>query len=93
MTQQEKQLLLKDLSARLPYSTKAPDKVYIFCDYEGNPDKVDIHSLGKHSFEYIRKEALLDILNDAIKYLSDGSLTGYYESMAYQDIIDKLNSM
>lgn len=43
--------------------------------------------------EYIRKDALNKMLDDAITDLSDGSLIGYYQSLAYQDIKDKINSM
>ena len=42
---------------------------------------------------YIRKDALLEKIDDAVAHLSDGSLTGYYESLAYKDIRELIESM
>ena len=66
----------------------APDKVFVYCDHEGNPDKVDIYPLGKNSIEYIRKDALLEWAEDF------KATTGWSEIQeAMDDLIDKLNSM
>lgn len=43
--------------------------------------------------EYIRKAALLKKIDETIAHLSDGSLTGYYESLAYKDIRELIESM
>ena len=43
--------------------------------------------------EYIRKAALLKKIDEIISHLSDGSLTGYYESLAYKDIRELVESM
>ena len=42
---------------------------------------------------YIRKDALLEKIDDAVAHLSEGSLTGYYESLAYKDIRELIESM
>ena len=36
------------------------------------------------------REAILEMLDEAITHLSDGSLASYYESLAYQDIKEKI---
>ena len=81
---------------------KPPDKIYIafengFVAQTANTDKDaagnSIFLDGLKPYEYIRKDALLEWAKDAIQHLSDGSLTGYYESLANQDLIDKLNSL
>ncbi len=78
---------------------KAPDKVFVYCDYDGNPDKVDIYPLGKKSIEYIRKDALLEWAKEKyeeydrrlVGFPDDGTHWG--QRNAFQQIIDKLNSM
>lgn len=74
-----------------------------YCTVEGCEDRVatkvwSAASLGglvriHDSITYIRKDALLEKIDDAIAHLSDGSLTGYYESLAYKDIRELINSM
>lgn len=67
---------------------KAPDEVYVFCDWNGNPDKVDIFPIGKNSASYVNKGMLLDW---AKKMIADdknrGIKGGFYK------LIDKLNSL
>ena len=73
-----------------------PDKIYIRHYWMPGELDDDWHlkpSPDDKNEEYIRKDALLEWAKDAIQHLSDGSLTGYYESLAYQDLIDKLNSL
>ncbi|MBO6270610.1 MAG: hypothetical protein J6N19_15890 [Clostridium sp.] len=66
---------------------KAPDKVFVYCDYEGNPDKVDIYPLGKNSIEYIRKDALLEWLKERHAEHS------FEVRKAYQRTIEKIESL
>lgn len=39
------------------------------------------------------RETILEMLDEAITHLSDGSLASYYESLAYQDIKEKIQSL
>lgn len=65
-----------------------PDKIYIIVMRLLGLKKEDDTRV-----TYIRKEALLGKIDDAIAHLSDGSLTGYYESLAYKDIRELIKSM
>ncbi|MBR4758481.1 MAG: hypothetical protein IK084_06730 [Bacteroidaceae bacterium] len=69
-----------------------PDKIYCGNNGHGNLS-YSTEKVYPSMEEYIRKDALLEWANEALAHLSDGSLTGFYESLVYQDIIDKLNSM
>ena len=73
---------------RLNLSTFKENSKYVGLAYN---DKGNLRS--PQIEEYIRKDALNKMLDDAITDLSDGSLIGYYQSLAYQDIKDKINSM
>lgn len=70
---------------------KAPDLISIQPNahdawFEGNkPSDIFV--------EYIRKDVLIKMVDEAITHLSDGSLAGYYESLAYQDIKEKINEI
>ena len=80
---------------------EAPDKIYIpiieedgkklICSnwWETDTSNAYVHE----TIQYIRKDALLEKIDDAIAHLSDGSLTGYYESLAYKDIRELIESM
>lgn len=76
---------------------KAEDKIYVreYPDGSFNPAwetkrKDDPTTVLR---EYIRKDALLEWLENEIQHLSDGSLSGYYISLAYKDMIEHLNEM
>lgn len=68
-----------------------PDKIYIV------PDFIEGLSLERKDYDdevcYIRKDALIKMLDEAITHLSDGSIAGYYESLAYQDIKEIINEL
>ena len=77
---------------KIPVAMK--DKIYVHIgDHFGLmfPTEIPVNAPGEQ--EFIRKDALLEMLNEAISILSDGGLTGYYESLAYQDIVEKINSL
>ena len=67
---------------------KAPEKVYVLCDYDGRPGNVDIYPLGKRSQEYICKDALLEWANNLEKI-------GVSDDFAYaiQTLIKHINSL
>ena len=69
------------------------DKIYarIVCDEFGCEVRASLKNNGGK--EYIRKEALLEWIENEIQALSDGSLSGYYISLAYQDMREHLNGM
>ena len=74
----------------------APDKIYVWPDGIGPNVSTSVHveTPKEEGFvEYINKETMLDMLNNAIQHLSDGSLAGYYESLIYENIIDKINEL
>ena len=85
----------------------APDKIYLQvcgdcpkvdcknCKFEDLEDNVTWckERIFDQDVEYIRKDALLEKIDDAIAHLSDGCLTGYYESHAYNDIRELIESM
>ena len=72
---------------------EVPNKIYVRVEEMGDIFALDATTWNSGGKEYIRKDDLLEWAEDAIANLSDGSLTGYYESLAYQDLIDKLNSL
>ena len=72
---------------------EAPDKIYVHRTIHlGFLSASEIDITGQDE-QYIRKDALLEKIDDAIAHLSDGSLTGYYESLAYKDIRELIKSM
>ena len=71
---------------------KAPDKVFFPNDIN-LLTKLSLVLKQKDDVCYIRKDALLKKIDDVIAHLSDGSLTGYYESLAYKDIRELIESM
>lgn len=68
---------------------KAPDKVYVYCDHEGNPDKVDIYPLGKRSVGYINESAILD----AIEHLQKVFVDCGYPEKAWYHLKEELKSL
>jgi len=75
---------------------QAPDKIYLERDKETNKihhlwgrDTV-ISSLYEH-IEYIRKDALLELINKKLQESADR--LDYGTNKAYAEILDKLNSM
>ena len=74
-----------------------PDKIYVreypdgIARFWESKKKEDVVATIPH--EYIRKEALLEWIEKEIQALSDGSLSGYYISIAYKDMIEHLNEM
>lgn len=71
-----------------PISCREPEKKYLYAEWYETPHKPPVKNIN-----YIREDAIIDMLEDAIKNLSDGSLAGYYESMACQDIIEKIKEL
>ena len=75
----------------------APDKIYVK-EFDGEISQMwsgikATKTTANAQHEYIRKDALLEKIDDAIAHLSDGGLTGYYESHAYNDIRELIESM
>lgn len=75
-----------------------PDKIYLpkslkaqginrYCDWE------EVEIPGYDNICYIRKDALIEWIENEIQALSDGSLSGYYISLAFKDMIEHLNEM
>ena len=69
---------------------KAPDKIYT--DNRGVYAKLPIFSQADANVEYIRKDALVEWLENKIK-LPDVSFINGLTYLAYKDVIEKLNSM
>lgn len=78
-------------------TNKAPDKIYVREFAKGLSQMwsgiraTQTSATAQH--EYIRKDALLEWIEKEIQALSDGSLSGYYISLAYKDMIEHLNEM
>lgn len=68
---------------------KAPDKIYT--DNRGVYAELPIFSQADANVEYIRKDALLEWLENKAK-VHDSFVNGL-TYLAYKDVIDKLNSM
>ena len=66
-----------------------PDKIYTTESHHGWYETNE----GGDKIEYLRKDALLEKIDDAIAHLSDGSITGYYEILVYKDIRELIESM
>lgn len=77
---------------------KAPDVIYL-AESDKVKSEVSSNFASENPFKthtsiaYIRKEALLEWIEKEIQALSDGSLSGYYISLAYKDMIEHLNEM
>ena len=69
---------------------KAPDKIYT--DNRGVYAELPIFSQADANVEYIRKDALVEWLENKIK-LPDVSFINGLTYLAYKDVIEKLNSM
>lgn len=68
---------------------KAPDKLYIEID---NKAHVYFGLQPESAVEYIRKDALIEWLENKIK-ISDGGFVNGLVCLAYKDIIEHLNEM
>lgn len=74
------------------FDMKAPDKIYFpedglpaYIDWDGSP--VSTKPVGDNDICYIRKDALLEWANEK------ASLAGVLKREAYQNVIDKINSL
>ena len=73
---------------------KAPDKIYVSIRDLQYGYTTDVCLSQEEGYSaYIRKDALLEWIEKEIQALSDGSLSGYYISLAYKDMIEHLNEM
>ena len=66
---------------------KTPDKIYVAISKFMRPGLASCSKLKDDMTEYIRKDALLEWLKDMIDYSSKE------RQGAYQNIIDKINSL
>lgn len=75
---------------------KAPDKLYIgrrnYGPIIGGWESQPFTSKEIESIEYIRKDALIEWLENKIAKKEDGFASGL-TNLAYQDVLDKLSSM
>jgi len=69
---------------------KAPDKIYT--DNRGVYAELPIFSQADANIEYIRKDALLEWLENKISKNEGGFVAGL-TNLAYQDVLNKLNSI
>jgi hypothetical protein len=66
---------------------KAPDKIYVGIRDLGYGYATDVSTTPKEGLsEYIRKDALLELIKEESKFWDDGE-------MIFRGLIDKLNSM
>lgn len=69
---------------------KAPDKIYT--DNRGVYAELPIFSQADANVEYIRKDTLMEWLENKIK-VPDVSFINGLTYLAYRDVIDKINSL
>lgn len=74
---------------------KAPDKVYIGIDDMGSGYVYNLSLDNNGHPEYIRKEALLEWLENKIKTIKmpDSGFVSRLTYLVYQDVIEHLNEM
>lgn len=65
---------------------KAPDKIYVGIQDMGSGYVYNLSLDNNGEQEYIRKDALLELIKDESKFWDDGE-------MIFRELIDKLNSL
>lgn len=65
---------------------KTPDKIYIPNDIKVTAAALLTNGIQESDVEYIRKDALLELIKEESKFWDDGE-------MIFRGLIDKLNSM
>lgn len=68
---------------------KAPDKCYITREKNGVVYSLSFNDNG--GLEYIRKDALMELLNKKLQESADR--LDFHANRAYAEVIDKLNSL
>ena len=68
---------------------KAPDKCYITREKNGVVYSLSFNDNG--GLEYIRKDALIEMLNKKLQESADR--LDFHANQAYAEVIDKLNSL
>ena len=72
---------------------KAPDKIYISRHYKQPIDYgfFKTEDAEPYTVEYIRKDALMELLNKKLQESADR--LDFHANQAYAEVIDKLNSL
>lgn len=70
---------------------KAPDKIYL--DGDIIPFNSINERLSDKDIEYIRKDTLLEWMENELKKLENGRRPSYIEVIILQKVIDKLNAL